>query len=213
MRTQALAALLSRNTRIPAILNTVEQGGLSAAEFTSTQRNLLRTHRDAAIRERAERLFGPLPVTRPEVVRRYTPALRLVGIPERGQAIFQARCASCHWALNNGERIAPNLASIRSEGKEKILKAIVEPNADVVAAYAPWTAETKAGENLVGIKEDENLAAVTVRQLDGTRAVWPRLNLQGMETETWSFMPTGLDEGLGPQDMADLLEYIVVGPR
>ena len=64
------------------------------------------------------------------------------------------------------------------------------------------------GENVAGIKEDENLAAITIRRPDGTEAVWPRLNLQAVETKDWSLMPTGLEEGLGAQDMADLLEYL-----
>jgi hypothetical protein len=38
--------------------------------------------------------------------------------------------------------------------------------------------------------------------------VWPRDNIQYLQAQTWSLMPEGLEEGLTPQGMADLLEYV-----
>lgn len=211
MRNQAIGALLSRNDRLPALLAAIEDGRISPADFSSTQKNFLRTHHDSAISQRAVRLFGPVPVHRPETLDQYKSALRLAGTADHGQAIFSARCASCHQAHGNIQPLGPDLTAARFMGKEKLLEAIVEPNAVVAPTYAPWTAETQAGESLIGIKEDESLAAITLRQLDGTRAVWPRLNLQAIEARSWSFMPVGLEEGLSPQDMADLLDYVTTG--
>ena len=156
-------------------------------------------------------MFGPAPVHRPDVLQQFKPALRLRGNADSGQGTFAARCASCHQAQGRNGPFGPDLRTARFKGKEKILEAILEPNTEVTPEYAPWTAESRAGENLIGVREEENLSAVTIRQLDGTRVVWPRLNLQAMESHSWSFMPTGLEEGLSTQDMADLLEYIVVG--
>jgi hypothetical protein len=37
----------------------------------------------------------------------------------------------------------------------------------------------------------------------------PRTNIQYLQAQPWSLMPEGLEEGLTPQGMADLLEYIL----
>ena len=72
---------------------------------------------------------------------------------------------------------------------------------------------TKNGETLIGLVTEESPAAVTLEQPDGLRTVWPRTNIGTIETQPWSFMPEGLEEGLTPQDMADLLEYIATGTK
>jgi hypothetical protein len=43
--------------------------------------------------------------------------------------------------------------------------------------------------------------------------VLPRQNIQYLQTQQWSLMPEGLEEGLTPQGMADLLEYVLAGDR
>jgi putative heme-binding domain-containing protein len=82
---------------------------------------------------------------------------------------------------------------------------------NVAPEYATCVIQTKSGENLVGLKSDENLATLTLQTPDGARAVWAQLDLESVRTETWSLMPTGLEQGLSPQDMADLLQYLVAG--
>ena len=43
----------------------------------------------------------------------------------------------------------------------------------------------------------------------GRPVVLPRTNIQYLQAQPWSLMPEGLENGLTPQDMADLLEYVV----
>jgi hypothetical protein len=47
-----------------------------------------------------------------------------------------------------------------------------------------------------------------LQQLNGRPVVLPRTNIQYFQAQPWSLMPEGLEEGLTPQGMADLLEYI-----
>ncbi len=51
-------------------------------------------------------------------------------------------------------------------------------------------------------------ASVTHRQADGKKNVIPRANIAKMRSQDMSVMPEGLESGLTPQDMADLLEHI-----
>ena len=71
----------------------------------------------------------------------------------------------------------------------------------------------KDGQNLAGIVSDENLATITLSESPLVRRVWSKAAMLYSEPRTWSLMPDGLEQGLSPQDMADLLEYLTSAPE
>jgi putative heme-binding domain-containing protein len=77
--------------------------------------------------------------------------------------------------------------------------------------YRTYVAETANGEVLIGVLRNENATAVTLQQLNWDPVVLPRANVRYLQAQPWSIMPEGMEEGLTPQDMADLLSYIL-GP-
>ena len=212
LRTEAFTALLARNDRVTAVLAALESRTAGSADLSFTQLNFLRTHRDPAIRQRALQLFGPVPRLRPEVVQRFRPTLGLKGMPTRGREIFLARCASCHQGNRASPAIGPDLAGARIYGKERILTAILTPNIDPRCNYSTYVAETGQGDLLIGLLRDEDPTAITLQRLKGGPVLLPRTNIRSLQAQPWSLMPQGLEEGLTPQNMADLLEYVTAGP-
>jgi putative heme-binding domain-containing protein len=213
VRQEALTALLARSDRSEAVLTALESGRITGADLSSAQADFLRTHGDPAISQRALQLFGPVPRQRPEAVRQFKPALGLPGAADRGRGIFLARCATCHPQDPGAQALGPDLGSAKIYGKEKLLTAILEPNIDVRRDYLTYVAETAEGEVLIGLLRNENAAAITVQQLNGVAVVLPRANIQYLQAQPWSVMPEGMEAGLTPQDMADLLSYLVTIPR
>jgi putative membrane-bound dehydrogenase-like protein len=213
LRNQAIAALLGRRSHVGTTLLALEQGRIPIADLSSPQRDFLRTYADPVISERARRLLGPTTVHRPAVLDLYKPALRLTGISERGQPIFAARCAGCHLAGGVGQNVGPSLAAVRGGGKEKLLQAIIEPNAELTSGYETSVIFTRDGSNLLGIAAEDTLESVVLRQPGGGGIACPRLNITQVQTQSWSLMPEGLEQGLTPQGMADLLEFILAKAR
>jgi putative membrane-bound dehydrogenase-like protein len=211
LRNHAIAALLSRTSHLSAVLDAVQARRIAPEELSATQKNFLRSYPDATVSDRAVQFFGELPFRRAEVVERFKPALKLLGSAERGRQLFAVRCADCHLIDGRGQNLGPNLAGARTKGKLFILGAILEPHASVAPEYATCVVETKEGENVVGIESDDNLTTITVRQPRGDQVVWPKSNVQSIRTTKWSMMPDGLEAGLSPQDMADLLDYLMTG--
>jgi putative heme-binding domain-containing protein len=195
------------------VLEAIESGRISPADLSAAQFNRLRTHADAAISQRAVRLFGPVSRQRPDIARQFLPAARLPGEPSQGRQIFLARCAACHRLGGEGQGLGPDLAGAKAGGKERILDAILEPNRDVALQYAACVVETKDGEDLVGIKTEETDRTLTLRQPNGVAMVWPLASIQSVQTQPWSLMPEGLEQGLELESLADLLEYIMATPR
>ena len=67
---------------------------------------------------------------------------------------------------------------------------------------------TEGGETLTGYIETETPTAVTLRRPREPDAVIPRNQIKELRADGKSPMPEGLEQGLGPQDMADLLEFL-----
>jgi putative membrane-bound dehydrogenase-like protein len=209
LRNAAFTALLARTDRVAAVLAALESGLVSSADLSYAQVNFLRTCRDPALSERALRLLGPVPRQRPEAVRRFKPALGLKGDPARGRAIFFARCAACHLRGAALQAIGPDLADARIYGKERLLSAILQPSPGVRSDYLTYAVETMEGESFIGLLRDENRTAITLETSNGGAVVLPRTNVAFLRAQPWSLMPDGLEVGLAPQNMADLLEYVL----
>jgi len=212
-RNHAFTVLLSRESRVPVVVEALVSSRIPVTDLSAWQINFLRTYRDPSVSQRAIQLFGPVPLRRPAAVDQFRPALNRQGVAERGREIFRARCAECHDLGGQGLSLGPDLAGARTKGRDRILAALLEPNADIAPEYTTSIISTKDGEILVGIAADDELPTITLSQPNGTRVAWPRLNITSVHPQTWSLMPDGLEQGLSTQNMVDLLEYIMTGAK
>ncbi len=206
-RRAAVAELAAKAERIPAILAAAESRQISVQDFPPELVNYLRTHVSPDISQKANRLFGPLKPRRPEAMAQFKTALSLSGVAARGRSTYQSRCASCHELNSAGYRFGPDLRTI-SDTPAQLLSGIVEPHAALTAGWGTTALETKSGEVRFGIIVEQDLAAVWLEQAPGEIVVWPQVNVRALEPQLWSLMPEGLEQGLSPQDMADLLEFL-----
>lgn len=208
-RSAALSALLSRPERALALLSAIERGDIKPGELTTSQLKFLQNHRDPQIRNRAAKVLGVSgPTARQKVVESFQDALRLPGDAARGKEIYLQRCSSCHRLGGQGFALGPDLVTVKSAGKEKMLGNILDPNREVAPQYIAFEVETKDGESSIGIIADETTSTMTVLQAFGKRDVIQRSNLRSMRSLGQSLMPEGLEQGLTTQDLANLLQYI-----
>jgi len=208
LRNDALALLVARRERLPALLDAIEGNVIRRADLATPQIDFLMNHRDAAIKARAIKLLQVKnATTRQEVLATFQPALTLTGDATKGKKTFTERCSFCHRLGGEGFVLGPDLVSVRNSGKEKLLIGILDPNREVLPQYLMYEVETKSGESQIGILSNETATSVTIRQPFGNQVIIPRANLAGMRSRGQSIMPE-LEGGLTPQDMADLLEFI-----
>jgi putative membrane-bound dehydrogenase-like protein len=209
LRAEALAALLARPDRATALLQAMESGAIRASVLDSTQVKFLRNHGDKSVRQLAAKVLEPKPAsTRQQVINEYMPALNLKGDPVNGKKIYEERCISCHRAGGEGFALGPDLITVKTTGKEKILVNVIDPNAEVRPEFVGYVVETKDDESLLGLVVNETGTSVTLRQAYGREDIVPRANITSMKSQGQSIMPEGLEAALTPQGMADLLEYI-----
>jgi putative heme-binding domain-containing protein len=210
-RSEVMTVMLTRADRIFALFKAVEERTVPASEFTAQQLQMLRAHRDSKIREQAIQLFGAPPaVKRDEVVKAFLPALQLRGNPANGKKIYLERCATCHRIGSQGQAVGPDLATVKTAGKEILLVNILDPNREVAPRYLNYTVETKSDESFSGVVVSESPSGITLRGPNGTETLVLRPQIDQMRASGQSLMPEGLEIGLTPQDMADLIEYLGV---
>jgi putative heme-binding domain-containing protein len=209
LRSETLAALLARAERAHALLEAIAAGTIQPSVLDSMQTKFLANHRNKEVRELAAKVLAAQPAsTRQQVIDAFTPALNLKGDPARGKKIYVERCISCHRLGGQGFVLGPDLVTVKSTGKEKMLVNILDPNREVRPDFASYLVETKDDESYIGLVVNETGAAVTLRQAYGKEDVIRRANIRKMQSSSQSLMPEGLEAGLTPQDVSDLLEYI-----
>jgi putative heme-binding domain-containing protein len=208
LRSPIQALLLSRPEGAMEILRRLDSREWSFDRMDPDVLNRLRAHGNAAVRSRAEAILGEPPPSRQSVVESFIPALSVRGDPSRGQRQFQERCSTCHAFQGQGISLGPDLASVVSNGKEKLLVSILDPNREVAPNFAAWSVESADGQTLSGILVRQGEDTVTVRQAGGVESTFKTSSLRELRPEGRSLMPEGLEAGWSSQDLADLLEYL-----
>jgi putative heme-binding domain-containing protein len=148
---------------------------------------------------------------RADAIAMYQPSLTLSGDAAKGRATFEIRCAVCHRYGGRGTAVGPDLDAGRLAGREKLLGNILEPSREITAGFALGHLETKSGEMVVGILTNETPAGITLRVPGGSDRVVRRSEIAKVERPVRSLMPDGIEAGLSPQEMADLLEFLTGG--
>ncbi|MDB4610109.1 hypothetical protein OAH46_03370 [Verrucomicrobia bacterium] len=108
-----------------------------------------------------------------------------------------------------GFALGPDLISIKTSGKNRILDSILYPNREVQPQYISYEIETTEGESVVGLIAQESRSLMVVKQAGGITQTIQRQKIVSIDGTGNSIMPSGLLEGMTTQDVGDLLEYIV----
>ena len=208
MRETILAALLGRPTQLDGLLAAVEANRLPASAFTTQRRQTLAKHKDAAIRERADKLFSANLGDRAAALERAKKALELVAKPAHGREVFRQLCATCHRLQQEGANVGPDLYDMRRQPKDNIVFHIVMPDAEIAPAFAAYACEAKDGRVFAGILTSETPTSVTIRQPGGLEETVLRADIKALTALPGSLMPPGLDAAMQPQDLADLVAFL-----
>jgi len=206
-RAEAVRLWRARPRQVETLLAALEAGTVAKAGLAADDIMALREIKDPKLKARVLALFGPA-ASRDQVIAEFQPALALKGDAAKGHATFAARCTICHRIREDGNAVGPDLAASATAGREKLMGNILEPSREITAGFSTVTVETKGGETITGIAVAENEGTVILRLPGGPLRTFARVEIAKVEHSARSLMPEGLEAGLTPQDMADLLEFL-----
>jgi putative membrane-bound dehydrogenase-like protein len=207
-RSETISTLLSRTDRTLKLLQAIQRQQIRQSDLSAAQINQLLASTAPAVRSLAKTVLVAPEAQRAKVVESFQSALSLSGDAAKGKVLFQSRCISCHRAEGQGFQVGPDLVSVRNSGKEKLLSNILDPSREVLANYVSYLVEARDGQSFLGLIVADTPTTITIRQAYGKENVLARSEIRKMSSQGKSLMPDGLEAGLNPQDLADLIEFV-----
>jgi len=134
------------------------------------------------------------------------------GDPVAGEAIFfeneLANCGKCHRVGDRGGEIGPDLTNIGEKPAAEILESIAEPSKQITEGYETLVVQTFDGQIFSGIVKEDSDERLVLMDADGNETIIPQDDVDGVQPGL-SAMPAGMAESLSPQQMQDLLAFLV----
>lgn len=209
VRREAIEALFGREERLSSLLDALAEGHVRASQLEPSRREAMLGHSRAEIRRRARVVLsgGDASVSSGRLAE-YRVAVAQGGDPTRGEAVFERECASCHRLGGLGHEVGPNLAESAAEEPGQLLADILAPNQSVQSNYVNYRLDTRDGRVVTGVLVRESARSVTLRRGQGAEDVVPRANIDSLASMGLSLMPEGLEDGVAPSEMADLIAFV-----
>jgi cytochrome c oxidase cbb3-type subunit III len=136
----------------------------------------------------------------------------LPGNPDHGETIFfgKAGCSGCHMAAGKGGFIASDLTGYaRTHNVDEIQNAIATPTPGGDRQARTVTVTTRAGEKYVGRIRNEDNFSLQLQALDGTFYFVAKSDLDRLEYNSQTLMPSDYVSTLGPEDLNDIVSYLM----
>ena len=208
VREEVIGTLLTHTDHLPGLLEGLEQGTVPTIAIDSVRRRQLQEHRDSAVRNRADRLFGRISDDRAKVYEEHKEVADWQGDPSNGRAVFKRECASCHRLDRDGFPVGPDLFGIRNQPKQSILLHILVPDHEITLGFTAYTVAMRDGRVLNGLIASETPTSVTIRQQMGKEDTILRSDIEEIVASNLSLMPQGVEQKITKQEFADLLAYL-----
>lgn len=175
---------------------------------------LLHNHVDRHIRENAEKVL-PLKTTEGNrKIHNVQSVLSLQGSAARGRQLFEthkeAACARCHRVTGEGSLVGPDLASIGLKyGDKELLYHIQFPSGAINYSFVAHTFALEDGRVLTGLVIDRKDGQITIGIATGEKVSFPADEVEEEVPQSVSLMPKGLVSNMTPQQVSDLIEYLL----
>jgi putative heme-binding domain-containing protein len=211
LRKQAVRALARTQDGASGLLQLAREDKLPAdVKFTATTE--LNAVRWPDLKAEAAKLLPPPPGQGDKALPPVAELLAMKGDPKRGAEVFSREtvgCAKCHVVNGQGVDFGPALSEIGTKlGKDAILESILDPSAGISFGFEAWSVETKAGEEVFGLIVSETGEELSVKTVGGAVTKLKKADVARRQQSKISIMPTGLQQTMTTQELADLLEYL-----
>jgi len=194
------------------LLDLVASKTIDARALGAQKQHRLRHSPDAAVAQRAQKLFAGGDASSAQIdvlIAKLLPDVDRPGDAANGKAVFTENCAVCHTANGAGGKVGPEITGMGSHGARELLAIILDPNRSVDPAFAEWTLTTKDDQLFAGVLAREGTESVLLRWNGGEKEV-ARSEIETLKNTGRSPMPVGLEK-IGAAGMRDVIAYLSQG--
>ena len=214
-RPAVIGTLVSRSAFAKALLAEVAAGRIPRSDLSAFHARQIRGFNDAALSKQLVEAWGELrdsSADKKELIEktkaRLTPDALAKANLSQGRMLFTAVCGACHMMYGQGGKIGPDLTGSGRASLDYLLENIADPSGVVSADFRMSLLTLKDGRQLSGVIAATNARTLTLRTLTEPLTL-DRSEIVKQETSPMSMMPEGLLLALQPDQVRDLIAYLM----
>jgi putative heme-binding domain-containing protein len=217
-RTGIISALASRVDSMEVLLDAIEKNTIPQDQVDATTWRQFQSAGNWELLERARKLNKSLELSgnRQELIEKeealLTSEVIQKGDVNSGRAIWITKCANCHKLYGEGGQIGPELTGAQRSNLRYWLENVLAPSALVAENYRVTALRMQDGRVITGVVVSESPRELTV-QTAQERVLVFSAEIDQRSVSQMSLMPEGLLEGLGQEQKASLLKYLMSSPQ
>lgn len=208
-RTEAIAALLSREPWTLRLLRTIQENPDVRSEIEPARREGLRSHANPEIARLAREWLQNPQGSSVNLDARLQAVRQLSGNADAGLKVFEANCQSCHRIEQRGHAVGPDLTATQFQEPEALLTHILEPNRYVAPNYVQYLVSDQSGRIFTGLIASETASSLTLRRTEGVEDTILRNQIEEMRSTGKSLMPDDVAARLTDAQLADLAAFLL----
>jgi len=139
-----------------------------------------------------------------------TAARAAPGNAQKGAALYEsAGCAGCHIVAGSGRSVGPELTAIGAlRGPSHLRESIVNPAATHPPGYLVVRAVTNAGQTIRGIRLNEDVFWIHIRDAGGAVHVLQKSDVSQLDRELEGTLMPSYSSRFSPAEVDDLVAYL-----
>ncbi|RYD82103.1 MAG: c-type cytochrome, partial [Verrucomicrobiaceae bacterium] len=214
-REEVISVLTTRPAWAAILLEELKNGAIPRTALTAFSVRQITGLKDASLSKRLTEVWGTQNDSTAEkraqiqkLHAQLTPGTLTNADLRRGRQLYTTLCSACHTLYGTGGNIGPDLTGSGRAHLDYILENVVDPSAAVSADYHVTTLTLKDGRHLAGAIATQTDRTLSLRQPGGTVTV-EKTEITKQESSVLSMMPEGLLNTLQPEQVRDLVAYLM----
>jgi putative membrane-bound dehydrogenase-like protein len=216
-RAAVLQWLVSRPSSAESLLNSLAKPNspIPVKDITASHARQIISLDRAELSEKLREVWGEIGETDESIKKaidewkgRLTPKELASADLSRGRVLFNKSCANCHTLFGAGAKVGPELTGAQRGNLEYLLENVLNPSAVVGKDFRMSVVRTTDGRVLNGLvvsRDEQKLVLQTATELMTLAGV----DIEEIRVTGKSAMPDGLIQNLSPDEVRDLIGYLM----